>query len=113
MDLQQINLQHIHLLLLIIVANGGPIILSLILGQHFNKAIDFNYVLADGYPIWGPSKTWRGLVAALVLTFIVAHLLSYPPLIGAYIATAAMTGDLISSFVKRRLKIVRIAKFYC
>ncbi len=104
MDLLHINLQHIHLLLLIIVANGGPIIISRVLGQHFNQAIDFKYTLSDGYPLFGPSKTWRGLLAALVFTGSFSYLLSYPALLGIYIATAAMTGDLISSFIKRRLK---------
>ena len=104
MDLLAINLLYIHLLLLIIVANGGPIIIRLALSHHFNQAIDFKHTLSDGYPLFGPTKTWRGLLAALVFTGIFSYLLSYPALIGITIATAAMTGDLISSFIKRRLK---------
>jgi CDP-2,3-bis-(O-geranylgeranyl)-sn-glycerol synthase len=104
MDSLYINLQHIHLLLLIIVANGGPIIISKILGQHFNQPIDFKTNFLDGRPIFGTSKTWRGLLAALVFTSFFSYLLSYSAIVGAYIALAAMVGDLISSFIKRRLK---------
>ncbi len=104
MESQLISLQHIHLLLLIIVANAAPVIISRLLKHRLNHPIDLGKKLTDGYPLLGRSKTWRGLLGALIFTSISAWLLSHSPLIGTYIAIAAMAGDLISSFIKRRLK---------
>lgn len=59
--------------------------------------------LADGRPVLGPSKTWRGLIAAVALAGAVAPLLGVPALLGAAAGALAMAGDLLSSFIKRRL----------
>jgi CDP-2,3-bis-(O-geranylgeranyl)-sn-glycerol synthase len=53
----------------------------------------------------GPSKTWRGLLAAVLLTPIAATFLGLPWRVGWVIAAGAMLGDLVVSFVKRRLDI--------
>jgi len=93
----------IHLLLLIIIANGAPIILRLIMGNRLDFAIDFGYRLPDNNPLFGNSKTWRGVVAAVIFTSIGAVLFGYPASTGAQIAIYAVLGDVISSFTKRRL----------
>ena len=50
----------IHLLLLIIIANGAPIILRALMGKRLDFAIDCGRRLPDNNPILGSSKTWRG-----------------------------------------------------
>jgi len=93
----------IHLLLLIIIANGAPIILCAIMGNYLDFAIDFGYRLPDNNPLFGSSKTWRGVVAAVIFTSIAAILIGYPASTGAQVAIYAALGDILSSFIKRRL----------
>jgi len=93
------------LLLLLMVANGAPVLLRWWLGDRFSRPIDNGLLLADGRPFLGRSKTWRGLLAALVSTPLVALLLEAGMETGLIIATLAMLGDLFSSFLKRRLGI--------
>lgn len=93
----------VQLLLLIIIANGAPIILRAIMGNCLDFAIDFGYRLPDNNPLFGSSKTWRGVVAAIIFTSIGAVLIGYPAFTGAQVAIYAVLGDILSSFVKRRL----------
>ena len=51
----------------------------------------------------GGAKTIRGVVASLIATPIAAALMGLGWEVGALVAGAAMAGDLVSSFVKRRL----------
>ena len=97
------SLFQIHLLLLIIIANGAPIMLRALMGRRLDVAIDFGYRLADNNPLFGSSKTWRGVIAAVILTSIAAVLIGYPASTGAQIALYAVLGDVLSSFIKRRL----------
>jgi hypothetical protein len=54
-------------------------------------------------PLLGPSKAIRGLAVSLLVTTLVALLLGLQIWIGLLLAAAAMAGDLLSSFLKRRL----------
>ena len=91
------------LLLLIIIANGAPILIHRLLHGSFNLAVDFGQKLPDKNRLFGSSKTWRGIAAALAATAIAAWLLGYPPETGLLVAVYAILGDLGSSFIKRRL----------
>ena len=93
----------LQLLLLIIIANGAPILIRVLLSDVFNVAIDFGHKLPDNRRIFGDSKTWRGVFAAFLMTPTVAWLLGYSPDIGLLVAVYAVLGDLTSSFIKRRL----------
>ena len=91
------------LLLLIIIANGAPILARLLLNDGFKLAVDFGQILPDKNRLFGPSKTWRGILAALLATTIASWLTGYSPETGLLIAVYAIIGDLGSSFIKRRL----------
>jgi CDP-2,3-bis-(O-geranylgeranyl)-sn-glycerol synthase len=91
------------LLLLIIIANGAPILIQLLLNDCFNLAVDFGQKLPDNNRLFGSSKTWRGVLAALLATTVAAWLLGYSPETGLLVAVYAVLGDLFSSFIKRRL----------
>lgn len=93
----------LHLLLLIIIANAAPIILRAMMGRRLDFAIDSGYRLPDKHPLFGSSKTWRGVIGAVICTSIGAILLDYPASTGAQIAIYAVLGDVLSSFIKRRL----------
>ena len=93
----------LQLLLLIIIANGAPIITRQWLNCRFSHAVDLDHDLADNNRIFGPSKTWRGIFSSLLATPVVAVLLGYSIETGLMVAVYAVIGDLISSFIKRRL----------
>lgn len=93
----------LHLLLLLLTANGTPVIMTLLLGQRWAMPVDGHRRFIDRRPLLGPSKTWRGVAGAVVATTLVAPLLSLPLWFGAAVGALAGVGDLTSSFVKRRL----------
>ena len=99
-----------QLLILLSLANGSPVIAKRILGETFAKPIDGNAQFADGRPLFGPSKTIRGVVVSLLVTAMGAPLLGLPIWIGLLVAAAAMAGDLLSSFLKRRLGLAPAAR---
>jgi CDP-2,3-bis-(O-geranylgeranyl)-sn-glycerol synthase len=99
----KVSLAFVHLLLLIIVANGAPVLIRFFLQERLDAPVDFGAMLPDGRRLFGGSKTWRGVIGAVPATAAVAALLGYSALIGMQVAIFAILGDLISSFSKRRL----------
>jgi hypothetical protein len=91
------------ILMLLLTANGSPIIARMIMGDQGNAPLDGGRRLADGKPLLGPSKTLRGVLAALLATMILAAAFGYGWRIGLIISAMAMLGDAFSSFIKRRL----------
>ena len=91
-------------LVLLAVANSAPVVASWIFGRTAAWPLDFNRVFHDGQPVFGPSKTIRGVVVAITGTACAAPLIGLSWRSGALIAAASMAGDLLSSFVKRRLR---------
>ena len=94
-----------QLLLLVLIANGAPVIARYLFGRRWGRAIDGGRLFADGRPWLGPSKTIRGILAALLCTSVIAVLIGLSAFIGLQVAAGAMLGDLLSSFTKRRLGI--------
>ena len=97
------TVETLQLLLLIIIANGAPILIRVLLHDDFKHAVDFGQKLPDNKRLLGSSKTWRGIFAAIIATSTVAWLLGHLPETGLLIAVYAVLGDLFSSLVKRRL----------
>jgi hypothetical protein len=95
----------LRLLALLAVANGTPVLLKKLLGDFAARPLDGGARLPDGEPVLGPSKTVRGIVASLIVTTCLAPFFGIAAGTGAIVAAAAMAGDLLSSFVKRRLHV--------
>jgi CDP-2,3-bis-(O-geranylgeranyl)-sn-glycerol synthase len=93
----------LKLLILVTVANGTPVILKKLFDQHFDLALDGGLNFFDGRRLFGPSKTVRGVASAVLATTLCAMLMDFEWFIGAVIGSAAMAGDIFSSFIKRRL----------
>jgi predicted MPP superfamily phosphohydrolase len=80
-----------------------PFLAHLAMQNRFDRALDGGSSWADGRPLLGSHKTIRGIMASLVGAASVA------PLVGVTYSTAAaagalgMLGDLLTSFLKRRL----------
>lgn len=88
---------------LIGAANAAPIALKRLLRDRYSTAVDGGLVLCDGRPLLGPSKTWRGVAFAIVVAACLSALMGLPWRAGALVGVAAMAGDCIASFLKRRL----------
>lgn len=93
----------LKLLVLLVIANGVPILGKKIFGTTFSHRLDGGIKLRDGHPLFGPSKTVRGAVLSIAATTLAAPTLGFDWTDGALIAALAMIGDLASSFIKRRL----------
>ncbi len=89
-------------LVLLIAANGAPVIAGKVLGNRLARPMDNGLNLSDGYRLFGDSKTWRGLFSAIFFTTAVAILWGLEPLMGVLFGALTMTGDLLTSFIKRR-----------
>lgn len=92
-------------LVLLTLANGAPVVAKKVFGAHFSRPLDAGVLLFDGRPVFGSSKTIRGIIASVVVTAIGAAFLGLDPERGALVALVAMVGDLFSSFLKRRLNL--------
>jgi CDP-2,3-bis-(O-geranylgeranyl)-sn-glycerol synthase len=93
-------------------ANAAPVIFG------GGPQMDFGKKFVDGKPFLGSHKTWRGLFAGLIVGTLVGLAqkiiyeqvlfeygtqFSYSILLGFVLSLGALTGDLIESFIKRRL----------
>lgn len=94
---------YLQVLLLIITANGAPIIGRLVMKGRWSAPLDGGAIFMDGRPVLGNSKTYRGVAFSLVGTVLAADVLGLPWEMGLMVGGLAMTGDCLSSFIKRRL----------
>jgi CDP-archaeol synthase len=95
--------QNLQLLVLLMLANGAPVAAKNILGDRFSHPLDAGVEFVDGRPLFGRSKTIRGIVLAVLVTTAGAPLIGLDWRIGVMTGSLAMAGDLASSFVKRRM----------
>lgn len=100
-----------QLLTLLAVANGTPVIAAKLLGKDGALPLDGNTTLSDGRPLFGSSKTLRGVILSVALTTACAPLVGLGWDVGFVVALGAMIGDLLSSFVKRRFGMSSSSKF--
>ncbi|PKM37737.1 MAG: CDP-archaeol synthase [Gammaproteobacteria bacterium HGW-Gammaproteobacteria-10] len=100
----------IHALLLLLVANGTPVIAWKLLGRRFAWPVDAGIILSDGRPLFGRSKTWRGILSSIGLVSAVSWSMSYGLAIGVAFGGLAMIGDLSASYIKRRQGMVESSR---
>jgi hypothetical protein len=92
-------------LVLLTLANGTPVIAKDILGDRFAVPIDGGAKFVDARPVLGSSKTVRGICLSILVTSAFAPVAGVDWKIGGLVASVAMAGDLISSFLKRRMNL--------
>lgn len=92
-------------LALVMAVNAAPIVARWVLGRRLASAVDAGARTRSARPWLGPTKTWRGIAAAVLSGATLAPLLGFSVATGVLTALLAMAGDLISSFLKRRLGI--------
>jgi hypothetical protein len=89
--------------ILLLAANGAPVLARHWLKDRFSLPVDMGLTLDDGRALFGYRKTWRGIIVSVITTSLVAAGLGMPAFDGVLFGLAAMSGDLLASFVKRRL----------
>jgi len=94
-----------RLLFLLTLANGTPLLAKKVLGNRFSRPLDSGARWHDGEPLFGASKTIRGIFLSILATAVGACLVGLGCKTGALIGSAAMSGDLFSSFLKRRMRL--------
>lgn len=90
---------------LLVVTNSAPVVAAWLAGRRGAWPIDGGLLLRDGQRLLGPHKTWRGLAAAVLAGGGTAAVLGLPAWRGALAGAAAIAGDALSSFVKRRRRL--------
>lgn len=93
----------LHMLLMLVVANGTPVLARWVLGSRWAIPLDGGRRLRDGQALFGKSKTIRGIVLSVPATALASLLLGHGPEIGAVFGILSLAGDLSTSFLKRRL----------
>jgi CDP-diglyceride synthetase len=92
-------------LLLLVAANSLPWLLGRLLRTRPGAALDFGLILPDGRTLFGAHKTWRGLLAGVLGCALTAALCGLPSLLGIEFGALSLSGDALSSALKRRLDI--------
>jgi len=90
-------------LILLLVANGTPVLAWRFLGEHGAWPLDAHFIAADGKPLLGKSKTIRGILLSVLVTALTAEIFGLGWQLGMSVGGLSMAGDLFSSFTKRRL----------
>ena len=84
-------------LLLVLTANATPWVLAVLLGERGNRPIHRRWL--------GNHKTWRGLLGGMLACGVVAALAGLGFALGTAFGALALAGDMLASFVKRRLRL--------
>ncbi len=80
----------LQLLILLMLANGTPVIAKKVLGDRYSYPLDGNL-------------RFRGILLAVLVTAAGASLIGFGWKTGFLVGSFAMAGDLFSSFCKRRI----------
>jgi CDP-2,3-bis-(O-geranylgeranyl)-sn-glycerol synthase len=78
------------IIMLLIVVHGAPIIAARVFRTHAEQPVDLGVCLSDGRPLFGSSKTWRGLLAALLFCALCGPLLGFTMLFSLVFASLAI-----------------------
>ena len=65
----------LKLLTLLVVANGSAVVAKKLLGVASAHPLDGGVLFVDGQPLFGPTKTIRGVVVSVLATSICAALM--------------------------------------
>ncbi|SFN19847.1 CDP-archaeol synthase [Marinobacter pelagius] len=93
----------LELYVMLVLANGAPVVAARILGERWDQPVDGNRLWSDRRPVLGSSKTWRGLVSGCLACALFSLVTGLGFLFGALFGFLGLLGDMISSFVKRRM----------
>lgn len=91
------------LFVMLVLANGAPVVAAKILRRRWSAPVDAGLQWFDGRPLLGKSKTWRGVVSGALCCALFSLATEHGFVFGLLFGLLALAGDLLSSFIKRRL----------
>jgi CDP-2,3-bis-(O-geranylgeranyl)-sn-glycerol synthase len=95
----------LQLIVLVALANSAPVVVNDLLGKRLSYPLDSGVTFVDGQPLFGSSKTIRGILFSVMVTAAAAPLVGLEWRVGVLVGSLAMVGDLFSSFLKRRMQL--------
>ncbi len=93
----------VKIVLFLLWVNLLPPLAHLLFGKRFFWRVDGGLCFFDKQPLFGGHKTVRGVLASVLGAPLASFLIGVTWWFAALAATLAMAGDLLSSFIKRRL----------
>lgn len=93
-------------------SNFLPILGRIVFKQRLSTPMDLGYRWIDNRYLLGPHKTWRGLVVSIIGSGLAGYVTPFGLVLGLKFAACSMFGDLISSFVKRRVGLKSGSRFF-
>jgi len=94
----------IKILVLLWLINLTPPVIAYFLENNWDAPLDGGCLYSDGHPLLGGHKTVRGFLGGIITGIFAGLLFGFPPGIACLTGIFSMTGDLLSSFIKRRFK---------
>ncbi len=90
------------LFVLLVLANGMPVVAHKMFDRRWSAPVDGGRLWRDQRPLFGHSKTWRGLITGVAFCALFSVLVNLGLVFGVLFGALALAGDLLSSFIKRR-----------
>jgi CDP-2,3-bis-(O-geranylgeranyl)-sn-glycerol synthase len=100
----------LKLLVMLVLANGTPVVAARLLKNRWSAPVDGGRLWPDGRPIFGESKTWRGVISGALVCALFALVTGLGFVFGLLFGLLALAGDMLSSFIKRRLELASSAR---
>lgn len=100
----------LELFVMLVLANGAPVVAALILGARWSATVDGGRQWRDGRPVLGKSKTWRGVVSGALACGLFSLMTGLGFLFGLLFGLLGLLGDMVSSFIKRRAGLASSAR---
>ncbi len=94
----------VKVIILLWSVNVTPVLLAVIFEEKWNTPLDRDALFIDGKPFFGNHKTIRGFLGGILAGSFIGLILGIPFWAALSASTLSMVGDLLSSFIKRRLK---------
>lgn len=93
----------LELYVMLVLANGTPVVAARPLKHRWSAPVDGGRLWGDGRPVFGHSKTWRGVASGALACALFSVVTGLGFVFGALFGLLGLAGDLLSSFIKRRL----------
>ena len=100
----------LELFVMLVLANGTPVVAAGLLKNRWSAPVDGGRLLSDGRPVFGESKTWRGVVSGALACGLFALFTGLGFVFGLLFGLLGLGGDLLSSFMKRRMGLASSAR---
>lgn len=100
----------LELFVMLVLANGTPVVAAGLLKNRWSAPVDGGRLWRDGRPVFGSSKTWRGVVSGGLACALFALLAGLGFVFGLLFGLLGLAGDILSSFIKRRLGLAPSAR---